>query len=187
MSCQLKPAVFLDRDGVINQVPSDLYVKSWEEFVFVPDIFPALSRLIEADFLLFVVSNQAGIGRGIISWEAFLNINKQMLKACKENGVNFSGIYFCPHIPDANCPCRKPNPTLLKSAASDFDLDLAASFVLGDMTRDLEAGERAGCSTIFVTTGQGTREDINGSNVRVDFIAGSLNEAVTWILDRKKV
>lgn len=182
-SRSLKDAVFLDRDGVINRIPPDLFVKTWDEFEFLPGVFSPLRRLTKAGFLLFVVSNQSGLGRGIIRWEDFQEINRRMLEACRKEGVSISGIYFCPHLPDAGCPCRKPKPTLLELAAKDFRLDLLRSFFVGDQARDIEAGQAAGCRTIFVTTGQETREHLPEAGGKPDQIVDSIEEAATWILD----
>ena len=178
----MKPAIFLDRDGVINKAPKGTYIKSWEEFEFLPEVFSPLQALTGAGFSLIIVTNQSGIGRGLISWETFQDMNTKMLKSFREQGVNISGIYFCPHSPEAGCPCRKPNPTLVTLAARDFNLELSSSFFIGDTDKDLETGDRAGCRTIFVATGQQLIEEITMSNVRIDYIAKSLKEGADWVL-----
>lgn len=180
----MKSAIFLDRDGVINKAPKGTYIKSWEEFEFLPEVFSPLQALTEAGFFLIIVTNQSGIGRGLISWGVFQDMNIKMLKSFHEQGVNVSGIYFCPHLPESGCPCRKPSPMLVTSAARDFNLDLNSSFFIGDTDNDLETGVRAGCRTIFVATGQQLVEDINKSNTRVDFIAKNLKEGAGWILNQ---
>lgn len=178
----IRSAVFLDRDGVINKTPKDLYITSWSEFEFIPGVLQALHRLTDANIPLFIVSNQAGIGKGLVKWDAFQEINYNMLLEFNKNGVLVSGIYFCPHIPEADCPCRKPKPELFFTAARDFNIDLASSFFVGDTARDLDAGKRAGCKAVFVTTGQETIDDINNANISASYMGDSLEEAASWIL-----
>lgn len=181
-----KHAVFLDRDGVINKAPKGAYIKSWEEFEFIPDIFYPLKTLTKAGFLLIIITNQSGIGRGLISWDSFQDMNIKMLKSFREKGVSISGIYFCPHIPEFGCLCRKPNPTLVTLAAHDFNVELNSSFFIGDTDKDIETGVRAGCKTIFVATGQQLIEDIAVSCHRIDFTARNLKEGADWLLEQFK-
>ena len=150
----LKPAVFLDRDGVINEDRAD-YVKSWEEFRFIRGVRPALRRLREAGIPVMIITNQSAVNRGLISSERLKFIHKKMQQAIRRSGGHISGIYYCPHRPDEDCPCRKPKPGLLVQAARERGLDLKRSIFVGDTWRDLEAGRQADCRVVLVESGQG--------------------------------
>lgn len=147
-------AVFLDRDGVIDRNRDD-YVKSWEEFEFLPGSLDAVRRLTETGYRIVVVTNQSAIGRGILARRAVEDINTAMVDRVRLTGGRIDAVLFCPHRPEDNCNCRKPSPGLLKRAAAWLDLDLAGSFLVGDHIADLEAGRAAGCTNILVLTGRG--------------------------------
>lgn len=142
-------ALFLDRDGVIN-VNRDDYVKSWDEFEFLPDAKKAIKRINDSDFMLILITNQSPIGRGIFGHERLDEIHKKMLHELGQLDCRIDAIYYCPHKPDDNCDCRKPKPGLILKAASDFNIDLENSWMIGDSKSDLEAGTRAGCKTAKV-------------------------------------
>jgi histidinol-phosphate phosphatase family protein len=143
-------AIFLDRDGVININRSD-YVKSWDEFVFLPDAKRAVKLVNESDFILIIITNQSPIGRGIFNTSTLDEIHGKMLHEFAEVGCNITAIYYCPHKPDDGCSCRKPQPGLILKAAADFDIDLSRSWMVGDSDSDIEAGKRAGCKTAKVS------------------------------------
>ena len=151
----MRAAVFLDRDGVINQNRSD-YVKTWEEVSFLPDVFPALARLSSTPFCIVLVSNQSPIGRGILSCAEVEAINRRMVAEIERQGGRIDAVYYCPHRPDEGCDCRKPRPGMLLRAACELDLDLSGSYLVGDAVSDVEAALAAGCSPILVLTGRGT-------------------------------
>ena len=146
-----KPAVFLDRDGVINEDSYD-YVKSWDEFRFRPDALAALRRLHEHGVEVYVISNQSGVGRGYFSEQTLLDIFTRMRLCVAEAGGLIHGIYYCPHRPDEGCHCRKPCPGQLLTAAAKYGLDLQRSVVVGDSCSDVNAAHAAGCSSVFLTT-----------------------------------
>lgn len=180
-----RPAVFLDRDGVINEDHPD-YVKSWEEFRFIRGARPALRRLAEAGIPVVIITNQSAVNRGIISRETLEGIHGRMVRAVSRAGGRISGIYYCPHRPEEGCECRKPAADLFFRAAREHHLNLKKSIFVGDTLKDLEAGSRAGCRTLLVKTGQG-RETINrlfqGDEIRSQiWITGSLLESVDLIL-----
>ncbi len=151
-------AVFLDRDGVINKkLPND-YVKDWTEFEFLPYVKEAIKLLNQAKFKIIVVTNQAGVGKGIVKKEQLHKIHQQMMDELKESGAHIDGIYYCPHLVEENCNCRKPKPGMLKKAGKEFNIDFKNSWMIGDEPKDIEAGKSAGCKTYQVTTNEGLLE-----------------------------
>lgn len=149
----LKKIIFLDRDGVINKRPPKTdYVKRWDEFTFLPGSIEAIKLLKNKGYKIFIVTNQPGIARGVMS-EADLNlIHQKMQQELKNQGVKIDGIYYCPHGWDDGCKCRKPEPGLLLKASREHFFDLTKSIFIGDDKRDAEAGEKVGCKTILVNT-----------------------------------
>jgi D-glycero-D-manno-heptose 1,7-bisphosphate phosphatase len=153
-------AVFLDRDGTINVEVQ--YLSDVSKFQFIPGVPWALKRLKEAGYLLVVVTNQSGIGRGYYDEAALDSIHQHMHADLASFGAAIDACYFCPHHPEhavgeyrKECGCRKPLPGMLQQAAADLDIDLAASFMIGDKLADVEAGINAGCTSLMVLTGYG--------------------------------
>lgn len=145
-------AVILDRDGVLNEKPMKAqYVKTWDEFKWLPGAIEAIRLIKEAGFAVIIITNQAGIGRGMMTESELLEIHKQMKATLAENGVFVDAIYYCPHGWDNGCDCRKPKPGMLFQAQHDFHLDLSSTFFIGDDIRDQQAGEAAGCKTLLVS------------------------------------
>ena len=150
---QPKKVVFLDRDGVINRkAPKAEYVKSWSEFEFLPGAIEAMKLLGENNYNIFLVSNQAGIARGVMTEQDLKEIHGTMEKELEKHDVKIERIYYCPHGWDEGCECRKPKPGMLFKAAREYDLDLSKSLFIGDDERDLQAGNAAGCRTILVNS-----------------------------------
>jgi D-glycero-D-manno-heptose 1,7-bisphosphate phosphatase len=149
-----KKAVFLDRDGVINRDRPD-YVKSWQEFEFLPGALEALRLLASRPEPVIVVSNQSCIGRGLVAEERVEEIHRLMRAAVEREGGRIDAVYYCPHRPEEDCPCRKPRPGLLLRAAADFSLDLRGSVMIGDDLKDLRSAAAAGVRPILVRTGHG--------------------------------
>ena len=145
------PAVFLDRDGVIN-VDSDAYVKSWDEFSFRPDALDALRRLHEANVEVYVITNQAGVSRGLFTEAALRDILLRLRLAVRKAGGLIHGIEYCPHAPDVGCRCRKPGIGNLLKAATRYGLELPRSAFVGDSCGDINAAHAVGCTSIFLTT-----------------------------------
>ncbi len=141
-------ALFLDRDGVINEDFG--YVARREEFVFRDGVFEALRGFCELGFEIFVVTNQSGIGRGYYTLEDFLRLNEFMLAELLANGVRVKKVFFCPHAPEVACECRKPRPGMLLSAAAEFGLTLKEAVMVGDKMSDMEAGKNAGVGACFL-------------------------------------
>lgn len=150
----LRPAVFLDRDGVIIEDRED-FIKSWEEVVLVPGALEALRRLADSAYVVVLVTNQSAVGRGIIRLEQAQQINRQIIDLIRAAAGRIDASYFCPHAPDEGCTCRKPAPGMLLGAAAELDLDLSRSYLVGDKASDVKAAENAGAQGILVRTGKG--------------------------------
>jgi D-glycero-D-manno-heptose 1,7-bisphosphate phosphatase len=156
-------AVFLDRDGVINEliyygdmgiVDSPFTV---EQFKLFPDVGKAIKKLKKLGFIIVVVSNQPGIAKNNFSMEVFKKISEKMKRELKKQGATVDAEYYCFHHPYAkakkykkNCDCRKPKPGMLLKAAKDYTIDLAKSWMIGDGITDIQAGQTAGCKTILI-------------------------------------
>ena len=150
-----KPSVILDRDGVLNRKPPRAqYVRTWDEFQWLPGATEALRLLNEAGCRVIVVSNQAGIGRGEMTEEALRQIHEKMKAEVEQAGGRIDAIYHCPHDWDAGCECRKPAPGMLLQAQHDYNLDLTGTVFVGDDERDALAAERAGCSFARISAEQ---------------------------------
>lgn len=181
-----RPAVFVDRDGVICENRPE-HVRSWAEFVFVPGSIEALASLCNAGMRVFVVTNQSVVGRGMISRRALDGIHEKMLDVLAGAGARIERILVCPHHPDDRCECRKPNAGLLTEASLRFKVDLARSFMVGDSATDVEAGHRAGCEAVLVRTGRGTATIASGAwnGKPPEFIADDLVDAAIWVMGRQ--
>lgn len=164
-------AIFLDRDGVLCKEKNLFYSGSPllnpENFEWEENSQEALKILSGLDFYLILVSNQSSIGKGILTEERFHEINKPIYEELKKNCKSFDGVYFCPHLNEDSCVCRKPSTGLIEIAMEYFDIDLENSFVVGDKTSDLQLGVNAGCKTVLVKTGYGGRDNLYG--VKPDF------------------
>ena len=155
-------AVFLDRDGTIN-VEKD-YLHKIEDFEFIPGAPEAIKRLKDAGFLVIVVSNQSGVGRGYFDEHAVEKLHRYVQSELAGHNTSIDAFYFCPHHPEKGignykivCDCRKGEPGMLLQAAKEYDVDLQKSFMIGDKLADIEAGHRAGCQVLLVLTGYGER------------------------------
>jgi D-glycero-D-manno-heptose 1,7-bisphosphate phosphatase len=181
-----RPAIFLDRDGVVNENRPD-YVKSWAEVAFLPGVFDALRRLAGTDLAVVLITNQSAVGRGIISREEATRINQLVVETIRTQGGRVDGTYLCPHHPDANCECRKPRPGLLLQAADELDLDLGRSYVIGDAITDMQAADAAGVRGILVLTGRG-QEQVRGAGLADSSpwpVVADLGAAIDYILNKQ--
>ena len=145
----MKKALFLDRDGVINIEKN--YVYKIEDFEFVDGIFELCRKYQEEGYLLFVITNQAGIARDYYTEEDFQTLTTWMLDEFKKEGIKITKVYYCPHHPEftGECACRKPKPGMILQAEKEFDLDLRNSVLIGDKMSDIEAGKVAGVSKCY--------------------------------------
>ena len=175
-------AVFLDRDGVINRkAPEGQYVTRWEDLQFLPGVAEAIALLNRVGFLVIVVSNQRCVAKGLMTAAALDAMHRQMCDALAGAGAVIDGVYYCPHEKQPPCRCRKPAPGMLLAAARAHQIDLTASWMIGDSEIDMEAGRHAGCKTARVLS---TQETVNG---KADIVAPSLIEAVELILRRDRI
>lgn len=146
-------AIFLDRDGTINRERAD-YVKSWQEYEWLPGALEALAALAQLRVPILIVTNQSAIGRGILSTDDLAAIHARVRAEALAAGARIDQFLVCPHAPAAACSCRKPKPGLLLQAAAEYRLDLASCVFIGDSISDLMAGAAAGCQCILVRTGR---------------------------------
>jgi histidinol-phosphate phosphatase family protein len=147
-----RPAVILDRDGVLNvKAPQGQYVRSWREFQWLPGAIDAVRLLTQRGYTVVVITNQAGIARGMMTTEEVVTLHECMQKSLRSNGASVDAIYYCPHGWDAGCFCRKPQPGMLFQAQRDLNLDLTRTWVVGDDDRDLQAARAAGSPALLVT------------------------------------
>jgi D-glycero-D-manno-heptose 1,7-bisphosphate phosphatase len=177
---RLRPAVFLDRDGVINE-DSDEYVKSWDEYHLYPGALDALRRLHEAGCEVYVVTNQAGVGRGVYPLRNLLDILLRLRLTVRQAGGLIHGVAFCRHRSEEGCGCRKPRPGMLRKLAVKYGLDLTRSVLVGDSCTDIEAGQAVGCATIFLHTREPGRVVEHLARCSPDYRAQSLAQATEII------
>jgi histidinol-phosphate phosphatase family protein len=148
---RLRPAVFLDRDGTLNVKPAPHeYVRSVDEFSWLPGAVKALGRLARAGYVLTVVSNQRGIARGLVTWETVRAVEARIQRDLAAEDCSIAAFRYCPHDLDANCACRKPRPGMIYDLAEALSLDLPQSWVIGDCETDVEAGRAADCRTALI-------------------------------------
>ena len=181
-------AIFLDRDGVINANRAD-HVKSWEEFAFLPGAFDALKRIAASDFAILVTTNQAAIARGLTTDAAVREIHEHMSTEVARAGGRIDAVYYCPHLPDENCDCRKPRPGLYTRGAREWEIDLARSYVVGDAMADIAAAQAIGAAPILVLSGRGQeqRAVLEANHYAGFHVAHDLRDAVEWIWQKERI
>ncbi len=173
--------VILDRDGVINE-DSESYIKSPDEWHPIPGSLEAISNLNQHGFRVIVATNQSGVGRGLFEMSALNEIHARMHRAVASVGGKIDAVFFCPHTPEDNCPCRKPKPGMFDEISARFGIDLSAVPTIGDTRRDLEAGQAAGCSLMLVRTGKGRRTIEAGALPSGTVVFDDLAHAATAIV-----
>jgi len=146
-------AIFLDRDGVINQERRD-YVKKLDEFRILDKTSDAINIIKNRGFLVIIITNQSAISRKLLSVETLNKIHEKLQSYLEKYGTSFDGVYFCPHIPSENCECRKPKPGLIVQAVTDFQIDLSQSYMIGNSETDVQAATNAGCKGILLKENQ---------------------------------
>ncbi len=160
--------VFFDRDGVVNQSPGPGYVERLEDFHLQPAFVAAARVALACGYAVAVATNQRGVARGIVSMRTVEAIHAHLTAALAAQGIPLLGVFCCPHERDT-CTCRKPQPGLLLAAAREHNLDLGASWMVGDSETDIEAGRRAGCRTILISEkpGQQTRATLVAATIEL--------------------
>lgn len=183
----VRRAVFLDRDGVLNQDRG--YVSRPEDFEWLPGVMHALRTLQRAGLALVVVTNQSGIARGLYGPAEYANLTAWMHSELARHGITLDGVHHCPHLPDAplaawrrHCDCRKPTPGMLRRAARDLRLDLAACVMVGDKPSDILAGRAAGVAAC-IRIADASRDS---AAPPADFTCASLAEASRWLLEHEQ-
>ena len=146
-------AIFLDRDGVINQERKD-YVKKLDEFKILDKTSDAINIIKSHGFLVIIITNQSAINRKLVSVETLNKIHEKLQLYLEKHDTSFDQVYFCPHMPSENCECRKPKPGLIIQAVTDFKIDLSQSYMIGDSKTDLQAARNAGCKGILLKKNQ---------------------------------
>lgn len=186
-------AVFLDRDGTINEDVG--YPSQYSQIKIYPYSFEAIKKINRAELLAVIITNQSGIGRGLLTEKNLIDIHKKMKVVFSKHNSYFDGIYYCPHyISSSNpayrkaCSCRKPNPKMALQAASDLNIDLKNSYMVGDKVEDVLFGLNIKATPILVLTGFGQKSLIalKEKNIQPAHVARTLLEAVDWILKREK-
>lgn len=170
-----RAAVFFDRDGTL--IYDAHYPGNPDDVRFMPGAREALIQLQQQGFLLFIISNQSGIGRGYITHEEAESVHRKVATDLEASGIKLCCAYYCPHSPDDNCQCRKPSPYMLMEAADKFNLEIGRSFMIGDRDVDIETGKRAGCRTILL------RENliVEEQESQPDYIAADWSKIAAYI------
>jgi len=178
----MNKAVFLDRDGTIaRDVP---YCSRPEDFKLLPGAVDGIRLLNQHGFKIIVVTNQSGIARGYFTEEMLAKIHDKMHRALAKSSAHVDAIYYCPHHPDDNCECRKPKPKMLLQAASDLNIALGRSYVIGDKNMDIEMGENVGCKTILIA--EEDKESETDKQVHCpDYTASNISAAAQWIIAKQ--
>lgn len=186
-------AVFLDRDGTINRdvgFPND-----YSMIEVYPYSFEAARKIRQAGFLAVIITNQSGVGRGLIEESNLDDIHRRMQAAFQAEGARFDSIYYCPHFLQSadpkyrkDCNCRKPNPGLGAQAAEDLNIDLGRSYMVGDKVEDIQFGFNIHARPILVLTGYGqaSLEKLRGMGTSPAHVASDLLDAVNWILEQEE-
>lgn len=177
-------AIFLDRDGVINACPPERYLRRWSEFSFLPGSCEAIRALSRSAYRLLVISNQSGVGQGLVSRQALDEITRRMIAAIRAQGGRIDGVLYCPHRETDGCDCRKPRRGLIDQADRQHPLDLPHSVIIGDDPNDLALGRAVGCRTVLVLSGRTPPEVAARLAPPPDHLCRDLQAAARWILAR---
>jgi histidinol-phosphate phosphatase family protein len=181
----LSKVIFLDRDGTI--IEDKVFLGNPDEIEFFPGAIEAIKILRRLGYKIVVISNQSGIGRGILTKKMVNQVNESFLRSLKGKDAPVDALFFCPHHPDDNCDCRKPKTGMIKKAATELKLDLKDAVVIGDHLCDIELGKNIGAKTVLVLTGHGKKEldQLKNTGVKPDFIAKDLLDAANWVKNLK--
>ena len=174
--------IFLDRDGVINRGRGNDYVDSWKKFHFIPGSLKALRLLNEQGYRVIVISNQAGVAKGVYSLRDLSLLTRRMREKVEAAGGRLDAVYYCPHQKENQCACRKPKTALFRRAQRRFGIPFKKTFVVGDSVRDILAGKRLRCRTILVLSGREKLSRKTEWKVQPDVVKRDLLKAVEWIL-----
>ena len=179
--------VFVDRDGVINEYPGHFkYVTSWEDFRFIPRAMAGLKKLQDAGFSIFVISNQAGVAKKLYSQAELDRITSNMNAQLEKEGIRLAGVYYCTHLREEKCSCRKPALGLIEKARSRYPEKerpgLSGCFFIGDSMIDVETGRNAGMRSIMVFSGREKPQNRESWEFAPDFTCADLLDAASIVL-----
>lgn len=183
-----RKTIFLDRDGVISIFTPNDWIKTWEEFKFIPGAVKGLKKLFDSGYRIVIISNQAGVGKGVFTKQSLDRLTEKMLEALKKHGVGIEKIYYCLHTPEENCGCRKPKPGSFFKAQTELGgIDLENAFFVGDTEIDIQAGKSAGTKTILVLSGR-TKDagETTSWPVKPDHIAPDLPAAAGIVISNSR-
>lgn len=183
----MNKVVFLDRDGVINR-DSPLYIKSWQEFAWLPGSLEAMVRLCRGGFDLMLITNQSIINRGMVPIGVLDDIHRRLARQVVDAGGRIADIFFCPHRPDEDCDCRKPKPGLIQQACRCHGIDVRSTVMVGDSAKDIECAHHAGCgASVLVRSGKDATvvERLQSGPIRPTVVVDDLAAAADWILSRR--
>ena len=185
-----RPAVFLDRDGTINEEVG--YIYEPQDLRLIPGAAGAIHRLNEAGILAILTTNQSGPARGYYPESHIETLHQRLNDLLLEEGALLDALYYCPHLPDGvnpryaiPCQCRKPERGMIDQALAAHDIDLPRSYVIGDKATDVEFGHKVGCKSVLLLTGYG-KQVLAGTyqwKVEPDFVATDLSAAIDWLLE----
>ncbi|MFN4226606.1 MAG: D-glycero-alpha-D-manno-heptose-1,7-bisphosphate 7-phosphatase [Candidatus Ratteibacteria bacterium] len=181
--------VFLDRDGVISIFTPDDYIKKWEEFKFISEGIEGLKILNDAGYKVIIISNQAGVNKGLFTLDDLNEITKNMIEELKKKGINnILKVYYCIHTKEENCECRKPKIGLFKRAEKEIGrIDFSKTYFVGDSDIDVIAGKNIGVKTILVLTGKTkSKDEIKDWEIKPDYIFKDLKQAANFIIKGEK-
>jgi D-glycero-D-manno-heptose 1,7-bisphosphate phosphatase len=186
-----RPAVFMDRDGTVNEQMG--YINHIRRFVLLPESGKAIRLLNQNGFLAIIVSNQSGVARGYFPIDLVYEVHDHMERLLRQEGAALDGILFCPHYPGGkipeysrSCDCRKPRTGLIEQACRQFPIDMANSYIIGDRCTDMELASRSGLKGILVKTGYGLGDlkyVMPASRYQPLHVAEDLLDAVRWIVE----
>lgn len=177
-----KPAAFLDRDGTL--IFDKNYLSSPDQVKLYAYSAESINRLRKAGFKIIVVTNQSGIARGMFDEKDFVKVNKKFIALLKEQGAKIDAVYFCPHIDENNCNCRKPKTGMVLKAAKEHNIDLKKSYTVGDSIRDYLLGYNSGGKGLLVLTGHGKKQqkNIKRQKIKPLSVCKTLKQAVNIII-----
>ncbi len=187
-----KKAVFLDRDGNINRDVG--YPHSYGQIEIYAYSFEAVRKINQAGMLAVIITNQSGIGRGLITEPELADIHMRMQSAFEKQDAHIDGIYYCPHFItsqypayDKDCSCRKPNPGMGIQAAEDLGIETSSSYMVGDKVEDIQFGQNLGAKSVLVLTGYGEKSLPQLKNLGIEpaYVAQHLMDAVNWIIEEE--
>ena len=171
-----RKAIILDRDGVL--IEDKNYSYKIEDLEILPGVIEGLKQL-QQNFIFFIVTNQSGIGRGYYTLEDFHKYNNHLISILNDNQIKIEKTFFCPHVKEDNCDCRKPNPKFLKEIANLWDIDLKSSWMIGDHPSDIQFGINGGCKTVYMITGHGEKhlQDLEEKGITPNLVHSNFFDA----------